>query len=87
MVNQNKYYIITFESTYHSIKAENYLRENMISYRMIPIPSVITADCGSGIRIDDDIDEVKKIFLKSGIQFSAVYEVRLDDKDKEYHKL
>lgn len=87
MVNKKIYYIITFESTYHSIKAENFLKKADINYRMISIPSVITADCGSGIRIDDLLERVKDIFAENNIENSAIYQVIEENDSKEYTKL
>lgn len=87
MVKNKKNYLITFEATYHSIKTENVLKNTSISYRVISIPSVITADCGSGIRVDGNIDEIKQLFEENNIDYSAIYEIEVENDNKKYIKL
>ncbi|MFW5795467.1 MAG: DUF3343 domain-containing protein [Bacillota bacterium] len=87
MVKNKKNYLITFEATYHSIKTENILKNTSISYRVISIPSVITADCGSGIRAAGDIDKLKKLFEENNIDYSAIYKIEEENENKKYIKL
>ena len=85
MVNKN--YLITFKATYHSIKTENILKNTSINYRVISIPAVITADCGSGIRVEGDINKLKELFKENNIDYSAIYKIEIENDDKKYIKL
>jgi hypothetical protein len=87
LVENKNSYLITFKATYHSIKTENILKKTSINYRVISIPSVITADCGSGIKIDGNIDELKKLFKENNIDYSAIYKIEMESESKKYIKL
>lgn len=87
MVENKKNYLITFKATYHSIKTENILKNTSVNYRVISIPSVITADCGSGIRVEGNIEELKKLFEENNIDYSAIYEIEIENGNKKYIKL
>lgn len=87
MVENKKHYLITFKAIYHAIKTENILKKTSINYRVISIPSVITADCGSGIRVEVSIDELKKLFKENNIDYSAIYKIEIENESKKYIKL
>lgn len=87
MVENKKHYLITFKATYHSIKTENILKNTSINYRVISIPSVITADCGSGIRVEGNIEKLKKLFEENNIDYSALYKIETENDSKKYIKL
>ncbi len=87
MVENKNSYLITFKATYHSIKTENILKRTTINYRVISIPSVITADCGSGIRVDGNIDDLKRLFKENNIDYSALYKIKMENDTKKYIKL
>jgi hypothetical protein len=48
---------------------------------------VITADCGSGIRVDGNIDDLKRLFKENNIDYSALYKIKMENDTKKYIKL
>ncbi|WP_350343551.1 DUF3343 domain-containing protein [Proteinivorax tanatarense] len=56
--------LITFPTTYDSIKAEEVLKQHDVSLRVRPVPREISSDCGLAIQCELDIEEQALRFLK-----------------------
>ncbi|MGM0602117.1 MAG: DUF3343 domain-containing protein [Bacillota bacterium] len=87
MVEESKYYLLVFQSTHHSIKAEKIFSAENISYRIVPVPPEITADCGSAVRFDEKLDDILQLIKKNNIITAGVYEVIAENKNKRYNKI
>ena len=83
----NKEKLILFQSTHHSIKAEKVLMENDVLYRMAAVPPEISTDCGSAITVPTELEKIKKLFEENKILVEAIYEVKKENKKKEFKKL
>jgi len=52
--------IIVFDTVSDSIKADKLLQQNGFVYRIIPIPSSISSDCGMCVEVTESPDELIK---------------------------
>ncbi|MGM0500656.1 MAG: DUF3343 domain-containing protein [Bacillota bacterium] len=84
---ENKEKIILFQSTHHSIKAKNILSNNGLKFRMTAVPPVISADCGSAINTELELEDLKALFDKNNILVEAIYEITTSNRNKEYKKI
>ena len=84
---EEKIKLILFESTHHSIKAERVLFDNDLDYRMAAVPPEISTDCGSAITVPIELEELKELFEKNNILVKAIYEVKKENRKKEYIKI
>ena len=65
--------VILFHSTNHAIWAENELKENEISSKMISVPRHLSSDCGYCVRIDVDYREkASSILNANNIEFEKI---------------
>ncbi|RCW45410.1 MULTISPECIES: DUF3343 domain-containing protein [unclassified Halanaerobium] len=87
MVEKNKYYLLVFQSTHHSIKAEKIFSSENISYRIVPVPPEITADCGSAVRFNENLKDVLQLMKKNNVVIEEVYEVTAENENKRYNKI
>ena len=87
MVEKNKYYLLAVQSTHHSIKAEKIFSSNNISYRIVPVPPEITADCGSAVRFNEDLVDVLKLMEKNNVVTAGIYEVTAENNNRRYNKI
>lgn len=61
---EEKFYVISFESTHYAIMTEKKLKEKH-PVEMIPTPRCITASCGLSLKIEADLLEDVISSLKS----------------------
>jgi hypothetical protein len=47
------YFVLTFQSTHHVMKAEKILLQAGIKHEIIPTPKNISSECGMSVRISD----------------------------------
>jgi hypothetical protein len=65
--------VILFHSTNHAIWAENELKENEISCKMISVPRHLSSDCGYCVQIDaDDRGKASSILNANDIEFERI---------------
>ncbi len=65
--------VILFHSTNHAIWAENELKENDISCKMISVPRHLSSDCGYCVQIDaDDRGKASSILNANNIEFEKI---------------
>ena len=84
---EQKYGLLTFDSTHHSLKAEKVLKESGLKIMMIPIPREITANCGTGIKFDlSDLETVKGIIENSNMEIWGYYKVQQKNGEKLINK-
>ena len=80
-------YIISFNSTHHSIKADKVLEEKNIKHTTLPTPREISASCGISIRfLEEDLYTIKEILRE--LDYSGVYHIKvLEGNKKEAKKI
>ena len=75
-----KFYVVSFDSTHHAIKAEKLFKEYNLNIRMMPTPREITASCGLSIRFEQaDLEEVERIISDEGLNVKGKYEMNRTD--------
>ena len=63
-------YLLTFPSTYTALKAEGYLREDDLPFRLLPTPSELVSGCGLSIGFEEESkDRVFEALKKRRIRF------------------
>jgi uncharacterized SAM-binding protein YcdF (DUF218 family) len=56
------FFVLTFDSTHHAIRAENLLKKAGLDIDMIPTPRDITSNCGLSIKFSvDNLGQVRKV--------------------------
>lgn len=69
-----EFYLITFENTGSTMKAEAYLKKQGYSLMIMPTPTFITKSCGISIRVQQDLgDTIKEVLSKGEVQFKAYF--------------
>ena len=74
---EEKYFVISFDSTHHAIKGEKLLKESNINVKMMPTPREITASCGLSIRFEnEDFEKIEDIIKDSELSIKGIYEMK-----------
>lgn len=82
------FYVISFDSTHHAIKAEKLFKEHNLNIRMMPTPREITASCGLSIRFEAaDLGEVEDIIKNEELAIKGKYELKREDGVRTAKKL
>ncbi len=82
------FYVISFDSTHHAIKAEKLFKEHNLNIRMMPTPREITASCGLSIRFEaTDLAEVEDIIANEELAIRGKYEIKREDGIRTANKL
>jgi len=67
---------ITFPTTYYAIRAESLLRKNSYSFKMVPVPRVISSSCGTAMRCScEDISAIRNILLQNELQLESFFKL------------
>lgn len=68
---------ITFPTTFFAIRAESILKKQSCSYKMVPVPRVISSSCGTALRCEcDNIEEIKFILLENNVELEGFYKLK-----------
>lgn len=71
---EENFYVVSFDSTHHAIKAEKLFKEENLNIRMMPTPREITASCGLSIRFEvDDLGKVEEIIREEDLAVKGKY--------------
>lgn len=63
---QERFIVISADSTHFVISLEKILLENDIQCRIIPLPVEISANCGLAVKLDEKyLDRAREIILKN----------------------
>ena len=62
------YWVALFPSVSHVMKAEKILNTENLPIKIIPVPKVISSDCGVCIRFNYDISEKIKLVLNQNFE-------------------
>ncbi|MGM0688610.1 MAG: DUF3343 domain-containing protein [Bacillota bacterium] len=67
---------ITFPTTYYAIRAESLLRKHTYSFKMVPVPRVISSSCGTALRCScEDIVTLRNILIQNELQLESIYKI------------
>jgi len=83
------YYMLTFQSTHHYMRAEKLFDDLDYEFELANIPPEISADCGLGLKFDSAVDEEKvyTIIKRSGIEIDGLYYIEKNDQNKDLEKI
>ncbi len=75
MTASGNYFVMTFSSTHHAMKAERILAKAEVPVTVIPVPRFITADCGIALRFEAALREsIEAKLAEEGVQFKGIYD-------------
>jgi hypothetical protein len=68
--------IITFHTTYDSLKAETVLINADINIKIRPIPRHISSDCGLGIEAKvEDKEQILEVLQNNDVEYEGIYDL------------
>ena len=74
-IPEEKYLLITFDSTSYAYLMERLRREDNLEGRLIPLPKKISAGCGACFATKKyDVDFWKKYMQEKKIEYNKIYE-------------
>lgn len=77
---EETFYVVSFDSTHHAIKAEKLFKEHNLNIRMMPTPREITASCGLSIRFEaGDLEEVQEMISTEDLAVRGTYEMKREE--------
>jgi len=77
MKDGHNYCVALFHSVSHAIKAEKILKEAGIPHKVIPVPRIISSDCGVCLRFLKEQKEAITEALDSVVEVSEIRELLL----------
>lgn len=84
----NDFYIISFNSTHHAIRAEKLLVEAGLSVMTLPTPREIAASCGLSIKFEfNDIEVINNIMKDNSIERRGIYHILKKESKREAIKI
>lgn len=70
----DKYWVFTFPSTYHALKAEKVLKERGHNISLSPIPRSLNANCVEVIRVKLEMKQIIQEVLESkGVLIEGIH--------------
>ena len=66
------YKLLTFKSANYAIEAEKKTKD--LKTRLITLPSWVTSDCGFGLKVGENLDDVVKILGRENIE--GIYDLK-----------
>ena len=65
--------IILFHSTNYAIWAQNLLKENNITCKMIPVPRDLSSDCGYCVRTShEDSNRAEELLKENDVEYDRI---------------
>lgn len=87
-MNEEIYYVITFDSTHHAIKGEKILKNAGLEIRTIPTPREISASCGLSIKFGtEDLEQVKEEISGSSLAINGLYQITKNKLEKKLKRI
>ncbi|WP_408956659.1 DUF3343 domain-containing protein [Natroniella sp. ANB-PHB2] len=85
---KEEYKLYVFNSTHHALKAEQVLKDNGYQLMMVPIPTEITADCGTAIKLEVESEqEAYDLLIGAKVEVAGCYQVIKGGCEKRIIKL
>ena len=81
------YFLLTFDSSNKSIKAERVLRRNKLAARVIPVPEELSKGCGFAVRLDGNLEEAKNLLREKNICPKVIYKFIEDNSCRKIVKI
>ncbi len=75
---------ITFPTTFFAIRAESILKKQPYSFKMVPVPRIISSSCGTALRCEcENIAAIKNLLLENSLELEGYY--RLEEEGLKTH--
>ncbi len=67
---------ITFPTTYFAIRSENLLKGELFSFKMVPVPRVISSSCGTALRCScEDLSLIRNYLMNNMLELEGFYKL------------
>lgn len=71
------YCCITFPSTYFAIRAEELLKKEPYSFKMVPVPRSISSSCGTALRCPcPELEEIISLLKEHKVTMEKAYTIQ-----------
>jgi hypothetical protein len=68
---------VTFSTTYFAIRAESLLKAKKHSFKMVPVPRVISSSCGTALRCScEELDLIRNYLLDNMLELEGFYKLK-----------
>jgi len=71
----NQYCVILFNSVSHALKSEKILKRENVPFKLIPVPKIISSDCGVCIRFSPENMEIIVSVLSGQVEYNEIREL------------
>lgn len=78
-----EFFLLTFDSSNKSIKAERVLRRNKLAARVIPVPEELSKGCGFAVRLDGNLEDAKNFLCEKNICPKGIYKFIKEDSTRK----
>ena len=67
---------VTFPTTYFAIRAESLLKVEDFSFKMVPVPRVISSSCGTALRCScEDLSLIRNYLMNNMLELDGFYKL------------
>ncbi|GAK53538.1 hypothetical protein U14_04804 [Candidatus Moduliflexus flocculans] len=75
-MNSGQYAVILLQSTSHALRGEKILKQAGIASKLIPVPRILSSECGVCLRIRrDDQERARQAFEAVNLQIVGIHEI------------
>lgn len=87
-MKEEKFYVVSFDSTHHAIKGEKILKDSGYNIRVIPTPREVTASCGLSIKFEEkDLGKIQTIIGNNELSIKGIFEIGKYEKGRLANKI
>lgn len=65
---------MTFKSVHHAMRTDAKLKEKNFKYKIIPVPTSISATCGMCIRFEKEyLEDIKSVMEEDCLEYEGIH--------------
>ena len=73
-MSSREYVVILFAGTSHAVRAESLLVRAGVECRLVPVPRMLSSDCGVCVRLEPgDEDRALRVLAQAGVDIESVH--------------
>ncbi len=75
-MSSEKFAVILLQSTSHALRGEKILKQAGIASKLIPVPRVLSSECGVCLRIQrDDQERARQAFEAANLPIIGIHDI------------
>ncbi len=88
LLKSDNYYVFTFSSTSHALKAERVLKALKAEFLVIPTLREISTSCGLSVKISPEkASQYYDDLIKNKVDIDGIYQVEKQGREKQISKI